>query len=92
MCYGTYIYSRSVNPSDCVDMNCDGLKKAILDDLDGSLFGAPGTLLPESEWEWGGNPQLGLGDYRIPLTLLTTPEGDRIFPDDLCPNKGQLHC
>ncbi len=69
-------------------MNCDGLKKMIVSDLDGSLLGAPGTVLPESEWQWDGDRRRGLGDYRIPVTMVTTTTGDRIPVEDIAPNKG----
>ena len=66
-------------------MDCDGLKKAIVEDTDGTLLGTPGTVIPESEWEWdwpGGESEVdrrrGLGDYRIPKALLTDQNGDRI--------------
>ncbi|XP_022097673.1 fibrocystin-L-like isoform X1 [Acanthaster planci] len=78
----------SVNPSDCVDMDCDGMKKAMIRDLDGSLLGSPGTLIPQSEFEWDGDPRRGLGDYRIPKVMLTRPDGSRIPVEDKAPNKG----
>jgi len=34
-----------VNPSDCVDMDCDGLKKVVLQDMDGTLLGSPKATL-----------------------------------------------
>ncbi|KAJ8026384.1 Fibrocystin-L [Holothuria leucospilota] len=77
-----------VNPSDCVDMDCDGMKKAIILDLDGSFLGDVGTVIPQSEFEWDGDPRRGLGDYRIPRTMLTRPDGSRISVDDIAPNKG----
>ncbi|KAJ8026005.1 Fibrocystin-L [Holothuria leucospilota] len=77
-----------VNPSDCVDMDCDGMKKAIIRDLDGSMLGDVGTVIPEAEFEWDGDPRRGLGDYRIPRTMLTEPDGSRIPTDDIAPNKG----
>ncbi|XP_071792804.1 fibrocystin-L-like isoform X2 [Asterias amurensis] len=79
---------RAVNPSDCVDMDCDGLKKVLLRDSDGSLLGATGTIIPDSAYEWNGDPRRGLGDYRIPKVMLTRPDGSRIPVDDIAPNKG----
>lgn len=35
------------------DMDCDGLKKSLLTDTDGSLFGAPGSVFSEAEYNWG---------------------------------------
>ncbi|XP_038070546.1 fibrocystin-L-like isoform X1 [Patiria miniata] len=78
----------SVNPSDCVDMDCDGMKKAMIRDLDGTFLGTPGTLIPQSEFEWDGDPRRGLGDYRIPRTMLTRTDGSRIPVEDKAPNKG----
>ncbi|XP_071828580.1 fibrocystin-L-like isoform X3 [Apostichopus japonicus] len=77
-----------VNPSDCVDMDCDGMKKAMIRDLDGSMLGEAGTVIPDSAFEWDGDPRRGLGDYRIPRTMLTNPDGSRIPADQLAPNKG----
>lgn len=37
-----------VNPSDCVDMDCDGLKKVLIQDMDGSLLG--GCLAVVVSW------------------------------------------
>ncbi|XP_006825958.1 fibrocystin-L-like [Saccoglossus kowalevskii] len=77
-----------VNPADCVDMDCDGKKKAIIKDLDGGLLGTPGTVIPKSEYEWDGDRRHGVGDYRIPLPLLTNLDGSRKNIDDVAPNKG----
>ena len=81
----------SINPSDCVDMDCDGLKKILIRDLDGSFIGSQNglnTLTSNSALEWDGNPRRGLGDYRIPRTMLAEPDGGMIDPDQLYPNKG----
>lgn len=66
------------------------MKKAIIRDLDGSMLGDVGTVIPEAEFEWDGDPRRGLGDYRIPRTMLTEPDGSRIPTDDIAPNKGRL--
>ena len=50
----------TINPSQCIDMNCDGLKKNLLTDLDGSFLGSPGSVISQSEWGWGSQ-QLGIG-------------------------------
>lgn len=42
-----------VNSADCVDMDCDGLKKALLVDQDGSLFDWPGSAISQAEYLWG---------------------------------------
>lgn len=81
---------RKVNSADCVDMDCDAKKKCMVKDLDGSLFGtAKMTAIPQSEWEWNGDPRRGLGDYRIPKTLLTDLQGNRIPVEEIAPHKGE---
>uniref|UniRef100_A0AAV2K2L6 G8 domain-containing protein n=1 Tax=Knipowitschia caucasica TaxID=637954 RepID=A0AAV2K2L6_KNICA len=79
-----------VNPSDCVDMECDAKKKSLLKDLDGSLLGAVGAVVPQSEYEWDGDARRGLGDYRIPKVMLTFPNGSRIPVDQMAPHKGVI--
>uniref|UniRef100_UPI003AACF14E PKHD1 like 1, tandem duplicate 1 n=1 Tax=Centroberyx gerrardi TaxID=166262 RepID=UPI003AACF14E len=79
-----------VNPADCVDMDCDAKKKSLLKDLDGSFLGAPGAVVPQSEFEWGGDPRRGLGDYRIPKVMLTYLNGSRIPVDQIAPHKGVI--
>ncbi|KAM9839131.1 PKHD1 like 1, tandem duplicate 1 [Aulostomus maculatus] len=79
-----------VNPADCVDMDCDAKKKSMLKDLDGSLLGAVGTVVPQSEYEWGGDPRRGLGDYRIPKVMLTFLNGSRIPVNQIAPHKGVI--
>jgi hypothetical protein len=34
-------------------MDCDGLKKDLLTDLDGSLFGVPASIFSQAEYDWG---------------------------------------
>ena len=63
-----------INPSDCVDMNCEGLKKNLLTDEDGSFLGTPGTVISQSEFGWGDQAR-GLGDYRIPKEALADSAG-----------------
>ncbi len=67
---------RKINPSDCVDMDCDGLKKNLLKDLDGSLLGGNGgsSVISQSEFGWGDQKR-GLGDFRIPKEMLSYPNG-----------------
>ena len=55
---------RLINPSDCVDMDCDGEKHVIFKDLDGSLTGSVGgSIIAKAELEWNGDPRRGLGWY-----------------------------
>nr|XP_055075127.1 fibrocystin-L-like [Misgurnus anguillicaudatus] len=79
-----------VNPSDCVDMDCDAKKKTLLKDLDGSFLGAVGAVVPYSEYEWNGDARHGLGDYRIPKVMLTALNGSRIPVNQIAPNKGVI--
>lgn len=79
-----------VNPSDCVDMDCDAKKKTFLKDQDGSFLGAVGAVVPESEYEWNGDPRHGLGDYRIPKVMLTYLNGSRIPVNQIAPYKGVI--
>ena len=69
-------------------MDCDALKKNLLDDLDGSFLGSPGSIISQSEFEWDGDARRGLGDYRIPKSLLTDLDGNRIPVDDIAQHKG----
>ncbi|KAK3740701.1 hypothetical protein QZH41_019065 [Actinostola sp. cb2023] len=79
-----------INPSDCVDMDCDGRRQIVVTDLDGSLTGSGvrTTLIPRAEYEWGGDPVYGLGDYRIPNVALTAVDGSRLDVNKVLPNKG----
>uniref|UniRef100_A0A8C0PGW1 Fibrocystin-L n=1 Tax=Canis lupus familiaris TaxID=9615 RepID=A0A8C0PGW1_CANLF len=80
-----------VNPSDCVDMVCDAKRKSFLRDMDGSFLGDSGSVIPQAEYEWNGNSQFGIGDYRIPKVMLTFPNGSRIPITEKAPYKG-LDC
>uniref|UniRef100_A0A8C6RMA5 Fibrocystin-L n=1 Tax=Nannospalax galili TaxID=1026970 RepID=A0A8C6RMA5_NANGA len=77
-----------VNPSDCVDMVCDAKRKSFLRDMDGSFLGNSGSVIPQAEYEWDGNSQLGIGDYRIPKVMLTFLNGSRIPVTEKAPYKG----
>lgn len=44
----------------------------------------------QAEFEWDGDPRRGLGDYRIPKTLLTRLDGSRIPVNSIAPYKGIL--
>lgn len=72
----------SINPSDCIDMNCDGLKKNLLTDLDGSFLGQKGSVISQSEFGWGSQ-QRGLGDFRIPKEMLSSPNGSFVSPSSV---------
>ena len=78
------------NPPDCTDFDCDGLKKAMIYDTDGSVAGDgnAGTIIPDSAFEWDGNPARGLGYYRVPKPMITTVDGQKIAYEDKMPNTG----
>merc|ERR1711962_967293 len=77
-----------INPGDCTDFDCDGMKKIIVWDTDGSFSGSPGSIIPDSAYEWDGNPKRGLGYYRVPKPMVTELNGDKIENADKMPNTG----
>ncbi|KAK2095397.1 Fibrocystin-L [Saguinus oedipus] len=77
--FGTLIINE-VNPSDCVDMVCDAKRKSFLRDIDGSFLGNAGFVIPQAEYEWDGNSQLGIGDYRIPKNYLAINVFSSLIP------------
>ncbi|XP_063605340.1 fibrocystin-L-like [Penaeus indicus] len=78
-----------VNPSDCVDMDCDGHKKVIITDNDGTFLGASGaTATSQAEFEWDGDASRGVGDYRIPVSLRQNSDGSIITAAEKYPQKG----
>ncbi|CAF0853204.1 unnamed protein product [Didymodactylos carnosus] len=76
-----------VDPSDCVDMDCDGLKKDLLIDFDGSLLGTPGVVFSQAEYDWGDQAH-GVGDYRIPSAALSSLTGQMININLTYPYRG----
>lgn len=70
-------------------MDCDAKKKSMIKDMDGSFLGAVGTVIPFSEYQWNGDPRHGVGDYRIPIVMLTYLNGSRIPVANIAPNKGE---
>ncbi|CAL1525941.1 unnamed protein product, partial [Lymnaea stagnalis] len=77
-----------VVPADCVDMDCDGLKKCLIRDLDGTFLGHKGTVLPNSAYEWNGDKRHGVGDYRIPSAMLVASNGSKLEVENIAPHKG----
>ena len=62
-------------------MSCDGKKKLLIKDSDGSFFGTqPSSYIPESEYEYNGDRRHGFGDYRIPKTMQTFPGNNSRIP------------
>ena len=80
----------SINPSDCVDLDCDGLKHVLVRDEDGSFLemGGARTLVSMAQLGWGENGPRGLGNFRIPTTMLATPDGGMANVSLLFPNQG----
>jgi len=79
-----------VSNEHCVDMHCDGLKKALLIDTDGQVIGdgMPGTIIADAAYQWEGNPTAGLGYFRVPNTMYTDENGNKIEYADKLPNTG----
>ena len=78
-----------LNPADCTDFDCDGMKKALIVDKDGTLVGSGGgTIIADSAYEWDGNPRNGLGYYRVPKPMVTELNGDKIPYLAKMPNTG----
>ena len=80
----------SINPSDCVDLDCDGLKHVLVRDMDGTFLGegGPRSLISMAELSWGDNGPRGLGNFRIPTVMLAIPGGGMEDADSLFPSKG----
>jgi len=80
-----------INLLDCGDMPCDSNRWIIYDDRKGDLTGNRyGAILSQTEYQWEDTETFtdkawGLGDYRIPKSLLTDDNGERI---DAVENKG----
>ena len=80
--------ASKINPADCTDFDCDGMKKALIWDLDGSFKGSPGSIIPDSAYEWDGSPARGLGYYRVPKPMVTELNGTKIPYAAKMPNTG----
>ena len=80
----------SVNPADCGDLDCDGMKAVILTDVDGRFTETNSfhTIISKAEFEWDGDSRRGLGDYRIPEVMLSRRDGSHISIDENYPLKG----
>ncbi|XP_069115782.1 fibrocystin-L-like [Argopecten irradians] len=86
-------YSRSsltkINDGDCVDMACDGQLKLLIKDLDGSVLGTQGAIIPQSEFDWNNaKSRRNLGDHRVPVALLADEKGNIGPVNDTAPHKG----
>ncbi|CAM2722167.1 unnamed protein product [Rotaria socialis] len=76
-----------LNSADCVDMDCDGLKKALLMDTDGTLLGQTGSAISQADYLWG-DQQHGVGDFRIPTVALANMSGYQINISAIYPHRG----
>lgn len=88
-----------------LDMDCDGLKKSLLTDTDGSLFEQPTTVFSQAEYLWSkslthfsllvfysfysGDQSHGVGDYRIPSIALSNLTGHKININASYPYRGR---
>ena len=71
--------TKWINPSDCVDMDCDALRKIVMKDIDGSFFGkVGGSLVSRSEYQWNGDRSYGLGKFKDAINI-THDTADVIF-------------
>ena len=70
-----------------IDMDCDGLKKNLVIDLDGTLVGQPSSILSQAEYDWGDQTH-GIGDYRIPTVALANLTGQMININLTYPYRG----
>ena len=89
----------------CVDMACDGARRLFIKDMDGtftseSYLGREISVFAQSEYQWEGvtgfdwsqnvDVRWGLGDYRIPESMLTYTNGTVISADEYAPHKGRI--
>ena len=52
--------TKWINPSDCVDMDCDARRKVVITDIDGTFFNQPMTsVISRSEFGWSGGSYTG---------------------------------
>ena len=58
------------------------MKKNLLTDVDGSFLGSQGSIISQSEFEWGLQRR-GLGDYRIPNQALADANGKMQSPSSI---------
>ena len=59
-----------INPSDCVDMDCDARHKVLITDADGTFLGKNETIISFSEYQWDGARVYGLGVCKITFNQL----------------------
>jgi len=91
-----------VNLADCVDLSCDGKRKVFIKDVDGTISstGVETSIFAQSEYQWRGvtgfdwsgnvDDSFGLGDYRIPESMLTATNGTVTPVEEYAPYKAGL--
>ena len=91
-----------VSLDNCVDMPCDGARRSYIKDIDGTFSGidagAEVSIFAQSEFQWEGvtgfdwsnnvDPSWGMGDYRVPETMVTATNGTVTPIEEYAPNKG----
>ncbi|CAD5116834.1 DgyrCDS5681 [Dimorphilus gyrociliatus] len=92
-CYKHYVDEDSLvhfhkptgaSADECVDMTCDGMKKPLLRIIDGTITESSGVFFADSTVGYNTDRSQGLGDYRIPKTMLTeVGTGKRIPPEEI---------
>ena len=73
-------------------MSCDGHKKALLRDTDGTYLGEPGFIVPYAQYAWQGddtyNIRHGINDARIPKVMQTYIDGTRMDISEVYQERG----
>jgi hypothetical protein len=41
-----------------IDMDCDGLKKSLVIDVDGTLVGQPSSIISQANYDWGNEEKI----------------------------------
>ena len=81
-----------MNPSDCVDMECDCKKKLVTVDTDGGFLGSPGSIVSDAAINWDDDPRYGIGNYRIPLTAQVDADQNKIDISGWIPGTSRDRC
>ena len=53
-----------------------------------SRSGIPTTIIPDNTYQWDGDRSYGQGYYRVPKTMITDIDGNKIQFADIMPNVG----
>ena len=58
--------TKWINPSDCVDMDCDARRKVLINNDDGTFFGnLRQSVISKSEFGWSGDGYSGAEVWRL---------------------------